>query len=117
MSFVFPVRKRAATGAPTLGFSLVGVELATIAFLVVFSLLIRDFFWIAMVSTSRLILNSSYYSALVIARDVPNRVIQKARIEAYDYAGLAPTPPQRGDEKAGVKFCLWSIINLALVNY
>jgi hypothetical protein len=41
--------KRAATRVPTLGFSLVEVERATIAFLVAFSLLVRDFFAIAMV--------------------------------------------------------------------
>lgn len=46
-------RMRAETGALTLGFS--GVELATMAFLVVFSLLISDFFWIVTVCSSRLI--------------------------------------------------------------
>jgi hypothetical protein len=43
---------RAETGALTLGFS--GVELATIAFLVVFSLLINAFFWIVMAGSSDL---------------------------------------------------------------
>jgi hypothetical protein len=44
-------------------------------------------------------------------------MIQKARLEAYDFEGLEQKSPRPGDEEAGVKFCLWSIIDLAWVNY
>jgi hypothetical protein len=44
---------RAATGAEALGPSWLAVELATAAFLVVFSLLISDFFWMVTVGCPR----------------------------------------------------------------